>query len=371
MSRNISELPFTEIVERLAQIARNDKDNDLSRIRGAVNDVYIRELPKREDWQPLLADSAITTDLEYKTGTATVNTGATAVTFSSDTVLTAGMTGRKIKFGTNPDIYTLTFTNATGGTINPPLSGITNLSSSPFSVYQDVYALAPSFDRFLINGGLFYFQGGRITVVEEAKSEQEFFKEFNPSPSKPKKCRLVESGTDGVPHVQVTPPASGAMILGYRMIRKLTPMRETSAGFVDISAGGTVVTGSVGTTRFTEASTGDYFRISAFGKADDSRWYRITAIANDSSLTLSSAFGLSGATTAGYVISQAPELPAKMHFNLITGGAKFLLADQNDKLFQYWDLKDREETSANRKLYKTRVYSPQIDSQAEDFLYRY
>ena len=369
MSKNLSELPFTEIVERAVQITRLEGDD--SRVRGAINDQYVREIPRKEDWSFLIVSSAITCTEDYTTGNAAVvNTQGSTFTLSSDTAIDATFVGRKVKFATNPNVYDIvTVVGTTGGTINPPLSGTQNVRSASYFIAQPIYALTKEFDRFPKNGGLLLYEGGRMTVIPEVPI-QEYFRDYIPTPGKPAKCRLVNAGTDLLQRIELQPPPSEPFVLGYECLQKLDPLRETTAGFVTIDAGSTSVVGSAGTTRFTEAQTGWYFRIDAFGTGDDSEWYRINAIAHNSACTLAVAFGLSGAGTSTYTISPVPKYPLKLQPAVLYGAVVTLLADQNDPTSQLYAGKYSETLSDCRRLYKTRVYSQPIDTVLEDWDYR-
>ena len=369
MSKNLSELPFTELAERAAQIARLEQDD--SRVRGAVNDVYVREIPRKEDWSFLIVSSALTCADEYTTGNAAVvDTLGTIFTLSSDTAIDGTFTGRKIKFSTNPNVYLITSAaGTTGGTLTPPLSGTSNVRSAAYSIFKDTYSLPNDFDRFPKNGGLLLYEGGRIMPIPEV-ALQNYYADYTPSPTKPEKCRLVMVGTDTIPQVELTPPPNDPYVLGYEYLRKLVPMRETTAGFAAIAAGGTAVSGSGGTTRFTEATSGWYFRIDAFGTGEESEWYRVASVTHNSALTLAVAFGLSGATSAGYTLCAAPQMPAKMHAAILYGAVINLMADQNDPNATLYQTKFAEVVLEARKLYKTRVYSQPIESVFEDYNYR-
>ena len=335
-----------------------------------MNDEYVRRIPAFEDWTFLSSTSSIAALLPYTVGNATINTQATAVTFSSDVSLTADFTGRKIKFNENPHVYDFTFSNTTGGTISPPLSASNNVSAGAYTIFQPAYALSPDFDRFPKNGGLLLYQGGRIKQIREAQSTKEYYEKYNPSPSVPEICRVITFGTAGVPHVELVPPSKEASVFQCDYIRRLAPLRETTAGFVTIDAGSTTVTGSAGTTRFTEAQTGWYIRIDAFGVGDDSEWYRVANVAHNSSLTLSVAFGLSGATTAGYTLSAAPQMPFGIHNAILYGAAMSLMTDQNDPQYAVMASMKTAVLIDARRLYKTRVYSQEIETVAEEFHYR-
>ena len=369
MSKTTSELPFTELAERAAQIARLEQDD--SRVRGAVNDVYVREIPRKEDWSFLIVSSALTCADEYTTGNAAVvDTLGTTFTLSSDTAIDGTFTGRKIKFSTNPNVYLITSAaGTTGGTFTPPLSGATNLRTVAYSIFKDTYSLPSDFDRFPKNGGLLLYEGGRMIPIPEV-AVQNYYADYTPSPTNPEKCRLVMVGTDSIPQVELTPPPNDPFVLGYEYLRKLVPLRETTGGVVTIAAGGTVVTGTAGVSRFTEATSGWFFRIDAFGTGEESEWYRVASVTHNSSLTLAVAFGLSGATSAGYTLCAAPQMPAKMHAAIMYGAVVNLMADQNDPNAQLYQGKFSEVVGEARRLYKTRIYSQPIDSVFEDYHYR-
>ena len=369
MSKNLTELPFTELAERAAQIARLEQDD--SRVRGAVNDVYVRELPRKEDWSFLVVSSALTCADAYSTGNAAVvDTQGTTFTLSSDTAIDGTFTGRKIKFSTNPNVYLITSAaGTTGGTMTPPLSGTSNIRGSAYFIVKDTYALPQDFDRFPKNGGLLLYQGGRMTPIPEV-AIQNYYSDYTPSPTKPEKCRLVQVGTDNIQQVELTPPPDDPYTLGYEYLRKLVPLRETTGGVANIAAGATVVTGSVGVSRFTEATSGWYFRIDAFGTGEESEWYRVASVTHNSSLTLATAFGLSGAVSAGFTLCPAPQMPAKMHSAILYGAVINLMADQNDPNAALYQQKFGEVVTEARRLYKTRVYSQPIESVFEDYQYR-
>lgn len=369
MSKNLSELPGTEIVERATQIARLEQDD--SRVRGAVNDVYVRELPRKEDWSFLVVSSALACAAEYKAGNAAVvNTQGTVFTLSSDTAIDGTFTGRHIKFANNSNVYLVTSAaGTTGGTFTPPLSGTSNIRNGAYTIFQDTYALPEDFDRFPKNGGLLRYEGGRIIPIPETPL-QEYYSEYLPSPSKPEKCRLVNAGTDNIQHVELRPPPSAPDVLGYEYLRKLLPLRETTGGVANIAAGGTAVTGSAGGSLFTEAGSGWYFRIDAFGTGEDSEWFRVASVSHNSSLTLATVFGLSGAVSAGYTLSSAPQMPSKLHAAILYGAVVNLMADQNDPTAQMYQQKFNDVILEAKRLYKTRVYSQPIETVFEDFDYR-
>ena len=311
-------------------------------------------------------DSSITCTAPYTTGVATVNTQSAAVTFAGGAVIGTDMIGRRIKFNSNPNVYLLSGT----GAITPPLSGDTNLASDAFSIFQPVYALAPDFDRFPKNGGLLFYQGGRMTPIPEVK-EQTYYRDYTPSPSSvPQTCRLVQAGTEGVQYVEIQPPPQKAYNVGYEYLKRPTIMRETTGGLVTVSAGATVVT-FFGAARIGEMTTGMFFRIDAYGVGADSEWYRLIALsAANSTGTLQTAFAVSAAISAGYTVCHAPEYPVKLHPAILHGAITSITADQNDPLYKFYDTRYRETMNDGKRTFKTRIYNQQAELINEDWSYR-
>ena len=369
MAKNIEGMPFTEIVERASELARESADVE-KKIRGITNDIYVRELPIKEDWSFLLASSALTLIERYNTGTVTATTGGTNVVFSTDVTITSAMTGRRLRVSGNDYIYNVTFESATSLTISPPFSGTQNVTSVGYDIFAPYYPLAYDFDRFLKDQGVTKFIGGRKEQIGE-KAPQEFDSDYQSTPQDlPTYCRLFGTDTNGRTLVEFNPPPKSAISLPYDYIKRLVGMRETTAGFAVIEAGSTVVVGSAGTTLFTQARTGDFFRVDPFGTGSDSEWYRIQTITHNSSLTLSSAFGLSGASSAAYTICSFPDIPTRMHAALLYGTLVQLAADKDDPAMEGYKMKLAEVLSDGKRIYKTRTYSQEIRMITEEYNYR-
>ena len=370
MSKNQRVIPSTEQVERAIQIARIASTNDESRAWGALNDAYLLELPAKEDWTFLLATSSLTTDARYNTGTATVNTGATAVTFSSDVTLPTGVVGWRVKFTDNANVYDVTVrSNATACTIAPALSEDRNVSSGAYNLFNPYYALAGDFDRFPKNGGLQLWQGGKPTPVPE-KPIQNHYNEQSASPGRPEYCRLVAPNTAGVARTELVPPPIKAYAMPYDYFYTPPPLRETTAGSCTVTASATSVAFQTGA-RISEMTTGMFFRVDAFGTGADSEWYRILAVSEaNSTATLQTAFGVSGATSANYTVCSAPQFPLILQHALMWDTVKRLLGDQNDATFTYADSMQTAAINDAKRLYKSRVYSQPIETILEDYQYR-
>lgn len=370
MSKNIDIIPFTEIVERTSEIARERADVE-PKIRGYANDVYTREIARKWDWNFLLVGSTITTRQRYNTGTVSANTGDTVVTFSTDVSLDATYTGAQLNIIGNDYIYNVVYQSATSLTIQPPLSGNVNASGSSYNLFFPFYSLPSNFDRFPKNGGFSNYLGNVQTAIQETPF-QEWGPNYSSSPSDTvDRLRIIGADTAGNQLLEVNPPPLNAKSYLNNYFQSLSPMRETTSGLIgNISSGGTSVEGDTNS-RFLEATTGDYLRIDALGKSNDSSWYRIISIANDSTMTLQTAFANTSITSANYTICSAPQMPVKLHAGILYGAVLQTVIDQTDPLYSAYNMKLAEVLSDSKRLYVSRVYNQQIHNLGEEYLYRY
>ena len=368
MSKNVKEIPLTEIVERAIELARL-REEVRSKVPGIVNDIYLRDIPKKEDWTFLLSTTSLTVTPEYKTGTVTANTGDTSVVFTGATI-TSDMTGRRLKISNNDYIYRTTFSNGTALAIAPALSGTQNVSGEAFSLFQNIYPLVSDFDRFPKNGGIHIFRGGQRQRIEE-KAYDYFTENANYTPNDNTEfCRITGTDTAGNRLMELIPPPQNTISVEYDYFRQLRPLRETTSGLISsVIAAGTAILGDANT-RFLDANTGDYFRIDAFGKGADSEWYRIIAIQDNSSMSIQSAFGNSGAASASYTISSVPEMPVMLHPAILYGTIAQIAADQNDSFVQGYMTEYAVILSDAKRVYKTRIYRQDMDTIATDYRYR-
>ena len=370
MSKNTQEIPFTELVERCQKLARIP-DNAVEKIRGVIQDVYLREIPSKEDWNFLLTSSSLTTQEEYKTGTVvTANTGSTTTTFSSDVLFDATFTGRKLKMSGADPVYSVTFLQTTGLTLQIAHQGTVNISGASYTIFQDQYALPKDFDRFPTNGGLYKWEGGQKKPLEEL-FYQETFNEFSATPSTPEKITVFGENTAGEPLIQFFPPPKYARVYNYDYIRRLRPLIQSTGLLLSLSANATAVLGIPGRAKFNEATTGDWLRVDELGKGQDSEWFRIIAISHDSSLTLGSAFANTAITSsANFTIARAPEMPARLHPAVLYGALKYLLQDQNDPQFQVYMQRFAEVVAEGKRIFTQRVSPQEFDTIATDFNFR-
>lgn len=374
MSKNTTEIPHTEIVERVMSIGRVNP-NAVEKVRGIVSDIYMRDIPTKWDWNFLYASSSIVTAAEYKTGNATVTTGDNIVHFSSDAVMIDSMNGRRIKFSGNETVYQITsFAGVNSLQILPEFQGANNLSSVSYSIFQPTYALANDFDRFPKDGGVYKWSGGQKEILSES-AYQTYTEEYTASPSVPQNVRIVGIDTAGNTLVEFTPPPRDARIYNYDYLMRLRPMQETSTNLVrGISANGVTVS-LIGTTQFAELNTDsksiNYFRVTALGRGNDSQWYPVISYQGNSSLTLKLAFANSAITSsANYVISQVPNMPPMLHHAILYGSLAHIMADQNDPNAQLYMERYTQTVMDAKKIYVTRTYSQHIKGVQEEWDYR-
>ena len=367
MSKNIKEIPYTELVERCAETSRSGSENDRPRVRGVVNDVATKEIGGKFDWSFMEASSSITCIKKYSTGTVSGTTGGAQLTFANAAVIVADMTGRKIKISGNDVVYDFTYTDSTGGTVDPPVAGTKNITSQSFNIFKPVYALASDFDRFPVKGGLILWQGGKKTILPEKRHIQ-YYDEYSASPGTPSCCKLVQNDTAGNPQVELVPPPEFGIALNYDYFKAAKPMRETSMGTISITASATLVEGTG--TRFLEANTGDWIRVNANGTKDDSEWHRITAITHNSSLTIATAFANSSVVSVEYVICSAPDMPSFLHLGIFHGTVRNLLGNQDDPMYAYHHQQFATILTDAKVRYVTRMDSVDMEGDFEAWDYR-
>jgi len=364
---NLKVIPFSEILEKVSDLSRSNTDQR-SRIKGIVNEVYTLDIPKEYDWYWLKANSAISCIAEYKSGTVAINTQDTAIYFGSGAVITTNMTGRKIKFSNNSDIYDFTYVSANSGSITPPLSGSTNITSGGYTIYKNIYSLPSDFDRFPVNGGLLFYSAGQPSPLPELVDD-DYYEQVNASPTSiPEGCRFTEYDTAGNMQIEIIPPPSVAYILRDEYIKILAPMLETTMGTIVINSNQTAVTGTG--TLFLEMNTGDYLRADRFGTKGESIWYKISAISSNSDLTLVNAFRRDSSYTGTFTISAEPKIPYKFHNGIIYGAIRKILPDEKDPMLVYSNAEYLKIINDNKVLEQSRHAKDDVELIAEDFNYR-
>lgn len=372
MAKNINEVPYTELYERVQKLARVG-ENNATKIRGVIQDIYKLEIPAKYDWNFLITSSSVTAIDEYHDGVLTATTGSNTLYGSGGANFTQSMVGLKIKPSSNDQSYDIVaFQNSTALTVNPSFQGGTNIAGAAYSIYRSIYPLASDFDRFPKPGGVYRWAGGSKQILPEDQYANYVNNDFQTTATTPQKVRLVGNDTLGCMQFEFIPPPRKAANYGYDYFRVPAMLQESTQGTINsITANSNIVNG-IGT-RFTEAQTNGlwWFRVDQFGTGQDSSWYRILSIAHDSQMTLATAFANSSVTAgASYTICSSPDMPSRMHTAILYGSLRALEVDQNDPNAQFYHSQYAQVMSDAKRIYMSRPYSQEITGAMEDYRYR-
>jgi hypothetical protein len=278
--------------------------------------------------------------------------------------------GWRIKFAGNDNIYTFTYVGATSATISPALSGASNLAGATYRLWQEEYQLPADFDRLLKNGSFYVQSGGRIIDTIEEYPRDQFREEYIPDPSDPVR-RVMLGGTHattGYRVLRVNPPPQTAKVYPIDYIKKVAPMSEYAVGTIAVTSGSATVTGT-GTSWSANVTAGDYLRVDANGRGDSSKWYRVSAVGSNTSITLTATFGEATESGLDYTICKAPNAyPTEFHEFILYEAILIAITSQEDPVTQVWAGKRGEILSSLMKNYKSRRTNRQF--QVEDDGYR-
>lgn len=324
----IAQMPFTKIFEDvMSEVRENSTESSVeNKYKRRVNDIYVRDLPSKQEFDFLRKEGTFTLAAAYDTGTITTSVNSTALT-GSGTTWTSTMTGYKIKISGNDEIYTFTFTNTTTGTLNTNFTGSAALGGASYIIYQDTYNLASDYDRVIDPPGFYYDYSQSKTYIDQ-KFHKDWFKEYTTQESQlPDGWRFVGEldSTNQYWRVQIGPPVSTSRIIKYEYVPLLTEMSEYTTGTCSATAGNTTIYGT--STDFTNnVIVGDAFRFDS--RVND--WYIISATNSATSLTLTSAYSTS-VTNGNYTICKIPRLPIKLQLALFYGACMLSSQDQDNE----------------------------------------
>lgn len=132
------------IISSYSEAIPTDKKTELIEY---VNDVK-EEVAWETELSSLITDLWIKMEAEYSTGTVAI-TKNTITAVGTTTVITAAMVGRKIKIGSDANVYTIaTRTDDTHFTLNRPFLGTTETVGT-ISILKDIYDMPPEIWKFL------------------------------------------------------------------------------------------------------------------------------------------------------------------------------------------------------------------------------
>lgn len=358
MGNLVNTIPFTELWERLLTMARIDSPNNEDFARGVINDVYVRVIPRMEDWNPLVNSDNLTMIARYNTGTVAVNAGGTTIT-GTLTVWISAMTatdGYKIKIAGNDNVYTFTFVSSTSATISPALSGANNLSGKTYEVFKDEYELNSAFNRFLKNGSIYDYKDGRLRETISEWPQDKFRDDFRAVTKDPiERSMLTRThSTNGTRLVRLNPPPQTARVYPYDYIERVTPMTDYQTGTVAVTITGTGVEGT-DTAWAANVVAGDYFRVDNNGTGDSSKWYKIDSVTDDDTIVLVDNYGEATESGLEYTISKVPSAyPHEFHEFILYEALVTVVGEQGDTNLEGFALRRSEIASDMKKNYKAR-----------------
>lgn len=158
----------TEVSDR-AKAYDSTVSADLTKIKRWIN-MAQQDICARRNWPFMLYHEIIQTVADITTGTVSINSASTSLTFSSGP--TASVTDRFIQFSTSDDWYKISSHTAasTSATITPAYGGSSNISGGTYTVRKIFYATTTPLDSILdikktVNGRFLGIAPARYTDV--------------------------------------------------------------------------------------------------------------------------------------------------------------------------------------------------------------
>lgn len=323
---SIAQSPFTKIVEDvMLEVRENSSEAAVeNKYKRRVNDVWARDLFSKNDFDFMSRVGTLTIPAGYTTGTASIGISGTAVT-GVGTTWTAAMTGYKIRFFGNQDIYTFTYLSATTGTISPAFSGDAAISGGQYMIFQDTFSLAGDYDRMVDPPGFYYdYYNARVTLLR--KMTPDWYKMWSTVRSLfPMYYRPFGRSSDNLYwQVQFAPPILHTKYIYYEYIPTFSDMKEYTVGTCATTAGDATVTGTA-TDFVNNVKAGDAFRKDLY--VND--WYLVSSVTDATHLELTSAYPISSVTGA-YTCCDVPQCPVSLQLAIFYGACALSLQDQDN-----------------------------------------
>lgn len=306
--------PFTEIFEvAQTELVRESSSNVQPKYMGAVNQVYINEMPEQLPERYIRKLGFITLSAAYSTGTVTVGSGSTSITGASTSWTTANSDNYINVNGYNR-LYRVTYSAATNLSLNNSLTWIgASGSGLTYTLMQDRYALPSDFNYMGHDNPEFPnivgYQVTGFTIFLFPSNNEEYDRTLVPTTSTAFSKYTVK-WDNGTPYLHVWPFPLNPDIMSFFYIPKLTAMVEYTTGTVTFTTGTAVVGSGTNWSSLNTAFT--YFiRNDADGTGSASVWTQILSFGGATTISLSSAF--SGTSGAGitYTISQISQWPER------------------------------------------------------------
>ena len=324
--------PFSQIVDDV-MLEMRDNSTETSvrnKYKRRVNDVYVRDVPSRFEWDWLHKTGQITLQASYDTGTVSVVQGSASVV-GTGTVWTSAMSGMKFTVPSDNEIYTFTYTGATTGTLDKVYLGSTN-TAADYLIFQDTYTLASDYNKPTNEPGFFYdYSQGRPKL--KWKEDEWFMKHYTTVTAEfPLNWREFPDKTStGLYQVQIMPPVDTARLVSYEYIRAQAEMQEVLG---TAAAGCTATKILTSTNLYGLISVGQYLRVDV-----NAQWVKVLAIDPDTTI-------LNGITvdtliipaTLGQTITicDVPGMPFQLQEALFYGACYLTATEQESKSATSW-----------------------------------
>ena len=305
---------FTEIFEvAQTELVREASSNVQPKYMGAVNQVYLNEMPEQLPETYIRKLGYITLAAAYSTGTVTVSSGGTSIT-GATTSWTTAYNDMYINVSGYNRLYRVTDTTPTNLTLNNSLTWVgASGSGLSYTLIQDRYALPSDFSYMAEDNPeypnivSYYVNGFQIFLFPS--NNEDYDRTIVPTTSTAFSKYTVK-WDNSTPYLHVWPFPLNIDIVNFFYIPKLTAMVEYTTGTCTFTTG-TAVTGS-GTNWASLNTAFTYFmRNDADGTGSASVWTQVSSIGNATTMSLSSGFaGTSGAGIT-YTISQVSQWPER------------------------------------------------------------
>jgi hypothetical protein len=339
---NIRRIPFSEIFERLQDdLVRNKAQNVASeeKYKGAVNDVYLVEMPMFLPEDLIRKTANLATIADYSTGDITVTAAASAVTGVSTAWTSANSNDALLKADDEETVYRVAYSSATSLTLSSPSTWVDDaVSEGDYRLIFDRFALATDFAKMVEDDiedpEVVYYYTGTGRAHLDPMDNGEYEKDFSFNYSTPAKYTV--KWVDADPYLYIWPADDSTRQLFYSYIPQLLPLKEFTDGTVTITKDATAVTGaSTLFGDFIDTTANDYYyRTDGDGTGQASEWYKVKSVTSDTALVLSTASLTAAAATSAYTISMVSKYPPKYDQALLYGAA--LKVDPNNRDAKRW-----------------------------------
>lgn len=330
-----------EIVECAQnELIRESASGEEPKYKGIINATYSNDLHKILPELYIKKEAYITTVAAYSAGTVTVGSGTSNIIGSGTSWTSGNSNNRLIDITGSDTIYRVTFSAGTDLAYQDSLTWTASSGTGKaYTLFTDRYSLPSDFSHMVSDNPeephiVFRYMDG-MKVYLDPLSEEEFNRDDALTTGIPwgYQVRWIKEN----PYLYLTLAADSQQAIGFSYIPQLTTLTEYTAGTVTFTTGTAVIaSGSLWSTSITTGTNTYYIRNDADGSGSSSKWIKISSVANDTALTLASAWGsfTSGAGQT-YTISEISKWPSRFDDALLYRCA--LVVDPDNLQVSKWN----------------------------------